>query len=356
MRSKDATLFGCCALVALFCTSGPTLLTAQQSTTPQPAAQQPPAGQPPAGAPGAPAQGRGRGGGFSQPDPIDFQEHDGWTSLFDGKTLTGWSGDNNWKVEEGAIVIESTCEKPTGTVYLVWKGGEAADFELKMEMKGTGNINGGVQYRGWIAPRPQRGGGAGRAGAAPATGAAAPPGAPAAGAPTPAAPGGQAAAGGPPGAGGQGGLGRGNQGPCPSGEPRGTPPNAASEEQWNMWGPQYDFDAGNRYTGQFYEQSTGRGIVAWKGQVVRTEKGKKPRLLASLGEPAVIDSYYKPNEWNELHIIATGNTLTHILNGHVLSVLIDEDPTYLRKSGAIGLEVEATGKLFTRNIWLKKLN
>ena len=123
-----------------------------------------------------------------------------------------------------------------------------------------------------------------------------------------------------------------------------------------MWGPQYDFDAGNRYTGQFYEQSTGRGIVAWKGQVVRTEKGKNPRLLATLGEPAVIDSYYKPNEWNELHIVAIGNTLTHILNGHVLSVLIDEDPTYLRKSGAIGLEVEATGKLFTRNIWLKKLN
>ncbi len=86
------------------------------------------------------------------------------------------------------------------------------------------------------------------------------------------------------------GGGRGNQGPCPSGAPRGTPPDAASEEQWNMWGPQYDFDAGNRYTGQFYEQSTGRGIVAWKGQVVRTEKGKNPRLIATLGEPAVIDS------------------------------------------------------------------
>src|SRR5437773_4742933 len=118
-------------------------------------AQQPP------GAPGATGatgvQGRGRGVGFRQPDPIDFQEHEGWTSLFDGKTLKGWSGDDNWKVEDGAIVIESTCEKPTGTVYLVWQGGEAADFELKLEMKGTGNINGGVQYRGWIAPRPQRG-------------------------------------------------------------------------------------------------------------------------------------------------------------------------------------------------------
>jgi hypothetical protein len=63
------------------------------------------AAQPPAGAPGqpaAPGQGRGRGGGFRQPDPIDFQEHDGWTSLFDGSTLKGWSGDSNWKVEDGA--------------------------------------------------------------------------------------------------------------------------------------------------------------------------------------------------------------------------------------------------------------
>lgn len=361
LSTKPTSLWaGLSAVVGLICMAA---VSAQQPA-PAPAGQQPapqPAGQPPAGAPGAPGQGRGRGGGFSQPDPIDFQEHDGWTSLFDGKTLNGWSGDSNWKVEEGAIVIESTCEKPTGTVYLVWKGGEAADFELKLEMKGTGNINGGVQYRGWIAPRPQRGGGAGRAGGPPAAGAtpagaAAAPGAPPAAAPPAPAPGAQAV-GGPPGAGGQGGgFGRGNQGPCPSGAPRGTPPDAASEEQWNMWGPQYDFDAGNRYTGQFYEQSTGRGIVAWKGQVVRTEKGKKPRLIASLGEPAVIDSYYKPNEWNELHIIAMGNTLTHILNGHVLSVLIDEDPTYLRKSGAIGLEVEATGKLFTRNIWLKKLN
>src|SRR5262245_46253816 len=108
------------------------------------------------------AVGRG-GGGFRQPDPIDFSEHGGWVSMFDGKTLNGWSGDQNWKVEDGAIVIESTCEKPTGTIYLVWQGGEAADFELKLEMKGTGNINGGIQYRGWIVPpNPGPAGGAGR--------------------------------------------------------------------------------------------------------------------------------------------------------------------------------------------------
>ena len=283
-------------------------------------------GQLPAG------QGRGRGGGFRQPDPIDFQEHDGWVSLFDGQTLKGWSGDQYWKVEDGAITIESTCEKPTGTVYLVWQGGEAADFELKLEMKGTGNINGGVQYRGWIAPRPERGAGPGGASAQSggAPGAVAAPGA--------------------------GGPGRGPQGPCPSGAPRGTPPDPKTEDQWNMWGAQYDFDAGNRYTGQFYEQSTGRGIIAWKGQVVRTEAGKNPRLLATLGEPAAIDAIYKPNDWNELYIVAIGNQMTHLLNGRVISILVDEDAARFRRSGQIGLEVEATGKLFTRNIWLKKLS
>jgi hypothetical protein len=294
-------------------------------------------GQPAAQGQGAAAQaGRGRGGGFGfrQPDPIDFDEHEGWTSLFDGASLNGWSGDSNWKIEDGAITIESTCEKPTGTIYLVWQGGEAADFELKMRMKGTGAINGGVQYRGWIAPNPpppQRA--AAPAATAPAAGAVAP----AAGAPG-------------------GGGGRGNQGPCPSGAPRGTPPDRKTEEQWNMWGAQYDFDAGNRYTGQFYEQNTGRGIVAWKGQVVRTEAGKSPRLLATLGDAASIDAIYKPNDWNELHIIATGNTTTHLLNGRVISVLVDEDATKFHGSGKIGLEVEATGKLFTKDIWLKKLS
>jgi hypothetical protein len=299
-----------------------TLLVASAAVAQPPATPptvQPPAagreGQPPAGQ----GRGGGRGGGFRQPDPIDFQEHEGWTSLFDGQSLKGWSGDANWKVEDGAITVEPTCEKPTGTIYLVWQGGEAADFELKLEMKGTGNINGGVPYRGWIAPSPPQ-----PQPPAPAAGAAPP-------APRPAPP------------------------PCESGAPRGTPADPKSELQWNMWGAQYDFDAGNRYTGQFYEQSTGRGIVAWKGQVVRTEQGKSPRLLATLGEPSVIDSYYKKDDWNQLHIIAIGNQMTHILNGHIISILIDEDASKAKRSGIIGLEVEATGKLFTRKLWLKKL-
>jgi hypothetical protein len=29
-------------------------------------------------------------GGFTQPEPIDFNDHEGWTQIFDGKTLHGW--------------------------------------------------------------------------------------------------------------------------------------------------------------------------------------------------------------------------------------------------------------------------
>jgi hypothetical protein len=270
--------------------------------------------QPPAA--GTPGPGRGRGGGgFRQPDPIDFNDRTGWISMFDGSTLNGWDGDKDWwHLVDGAIMSESTCEKPTGTIYLVWQGGEAADFEMKVEMKGEGaHINSGVQYRGAIQPPRQPGAGRGPGG------------------------------------------GRGPQGPCPSGQPRGTPPDQAGQAKWNMLGAQFDFDGQNRYSGQYYEQATGRGIIAWRGQVVRTEEGKPPRLLATLGDKDELGGYVKVDDWNQLHIIARGNTMTHIINGHVMSILIDDDATKFRKSGLIGFEIEGTGKIFMRNIWLKKL-
>jgi hypothetical protein len=251
---------------------------------------------------------RPRGGGFTHPEPVNFDEHTGWTSLFDGKTLNGWSGDSNWKVENGAIVIESSCEKPTGTIYLVWQGGEPSDFELKLEMKGEGDINGGIQYRGWIVPADQGPGGGGRAQSA----------------------------------------------NCPSGQPRGVPPSRESEAQWNMAGAQYDFDAGNHYTGQYYEQATGRGIVSWRGDAVQAQEGKPMQLLGSLGDIKELGAYYKPNEFNQLHIVARGHQMTHVLNGHVVAILIDDDKSKFHASGKIGIEVESTGKLSVRNIWLKK--
>jgi hypothetical protein len=43
------------------------------------------------------------------------------------------------------------------------------------------------------------------------------------------------------------------------------------------------------------------------------------------------------------------------MNGHLISVFIDNDPEYFRSTGKICLEMEATGACYTRNIYLKRL-
>lgn len=69
-------------------------------------------------------------------------------SLFDGKTLTGWEGNSKfWSVQDGAITGKTTKENPTeGNTFLIWKGGEVADFELTLKFKIVGG-NSGIQYR-----------------------------------------------------------------------------------------------------------------------------------------------------------------------------------------------------------------
>ncbi len=62
---------------------------------------------------------------FTHAAKEDFNDHTGFTSLFDGKTLAGWDGDPSlWSVKDGSIYINPSCEHPTGTVYVVWQGGE----------------------------------------------------------------------------------------------------------------------------------------------------------------------------------------------------------------------------------------
>ena len=79
----------------------------------------------------------------------------GFTPMFNGKDLSGWEGvPGAWKVEDGAIVGESTPENPTKrSHYLYWKGGEPADFEMccRYRISGAGG-NSGIQFRS--LPRP----------------------------------------------------------------------------------------------------------------------------------------------------------------------------------------------------------
>jgi hypothetical protein len=121
-----------------------------------------------------------------------------------------------------------------------------------------------------------------------------------------------------------------------------------------MAGPQFDFDAGNNYPGQYYEQASSRGIAAAPGTVVLAEPGQR-KVLATIADRATLDSWFHKEDYNQFLLVAKGNVTSMFMNGHLTSVFIDNDPAMFRPSGKIGLEVEATGGYWTRNIFLKRL-
>jgi hypothetical protein len=103
-----------------------------------------------------PAEGRGQGQGRGGPPgggPIAFDDHTGFRQIFDGRSLTGWDGDPSlWRAEGGAIVGETTAAAPLKqNSFLIWRGGEPADFELKLEFR-INATNSGVQYRSAQVP------------------------------------------------------------------------------------------------------------------------------------------------------------------------------------------------------------
>jgi hypothetical protein len=73
-----------------------------------------------------------------------------WKPLFNDKDLTGWAGDPRlWKVENNVIIGETNDgdKKITKNTFLIWQGGEPADFELEYKARVTVSNNSGVQYR-----------------------------------------------------------------------------------------------------------------------------------------------------------------------------------------------------------------
>lgn len=82
------------------------------------------------------------------------QTETGFTSLFNGKDLTGWEGrKEHWSVEDGAITGTTSKETPAkGNNFLIAKDGDknlvVGDFELRFAYKFSSDWgNSGVQYR-----------------------------------------------------------------------------------------------------------------------------------------------------------------------------------------------------------------
>jgi len=126
--------------------------------------------------------------------------------------------------------------------------------------------------------------------------------------------------------------------------------------KWAMKGYQADMDGEQRYTGQIYEER-GRGFLAMRGQINYVPDGKKPGVVGSLGDSNELKSVIKGDDWNDLHLIARGNTIVQLLNGRVTSMLIDDDTTGRKMDGLIGIQVHRGPpmKIEVRQIRLKKL-
>lgn len=45
------------------------------------------------------------------------------------------------------------------------------------------------------------------------------------------------------------------------------------------------------------------------------------------------------DDWNSVHVMARGNMLTHIINGRVMSIVIDDDASNRPADGLIGVQV-----------------
>lgn len=85
---------------------------------------------------------------------FSFAEEEGFTDLFDGKSLEGWDGDPvYWSVKDGVIVGEVTPETLLErNSFLIWRGGKVGDFELVVEYRVSAKGNSGINYRSVETP------------------------------------------------------------------------------------------------------------------------------------------------------------------------------------------------------------
>ncbi len=330
----------------------------------------------------APQGGGGRAGGFggfaAPTTETRYDDYSGFTKIFDGQTFTNWDGERDvWSIVDGMLHADTT--KTPGQHHIHYRGPNAVmrDFTVKVEFKiSASGANGGIQYRSRLL-NPARGGSianplgkpfpakvttlaeAVAAGlvAAPAPagvgGGNAPVGrgAPPAGAP----------AGGTPAAVADPCVGEvGNLNPAPPGATRGSaiPAGLPTGNPWQVSGYQFDLDSDNRYTGQLYE-GQGRNIITAPGTIGMLLPGGCKILLGKL--PGDVKSAIKSHrgldgDWQQAEIIVRGNTMIHVLNGTVMSITVDDDPVARAPQGILSLQLEGSGQIWYRNVYVKFLD
>lgn len=125
---------------------------------------------------------------------------------------------------------------------------------------------------------------------------------------------------------------------------------------WALKGYQSDIDGKGQWNGQNYEER-GRTFLALRGQVTRIKEGEKPVIVGTVGDRDELSDYVLKEDWNQCHLIVHGNVLIHMINGQVMSVVIDDDTENRTMDGLLGVQVHVGPPMTVeyRNIRLKKL-
>lgn len=202
----------------------------------------------------------------------------GFTSLFNGKDLTGWTGNPKlWSVQDGAITGktgDTPDTKLTHNTFLVYTGDSVDDFELRLKYKIV-NGNSGIQYRSKV-------------------------------------------------------LEEGKFGPIVGGY------QADFEAGTTYSGILYE----ERGRGILAQRGQVTKIVpVAKDPTNDKSKDFAVEVEGSVGDTKAIQDVIKNEEWNDYTIIANGNQLTHIINGRVTVSVIDEDKAHAAKSGVLALQI-----------------
>lgn len=226
---------------------------------------------------------------------------DSGKAIFNGKDLTGWEGlSDYWSVRDGAITGQTTAEKKlTSNTFLLWKGGDVKNFELRAQFKlsvnnDAGFANSGVQYRSKIVDA-------------------------------------------------AGFVVAGYQCDIDTGKYTGM----LYEEK----GRGILMQPGQKIV-------IGPTTEAPKSEGQKKAKQKtKVDVVETMATPEQVAASYKVGEWTDIRIVANGNHLQHYINGKLTADVTDNDPEKGAKSGVLALQLHQ-GQPMTiqfKNVMLKTL-
>jgi len=222
---------------------------------------------------------------------------DGFVSIFDGKSLEGWEYDPiYWSVKDGAMVGEITAATVLkNNTFIIWKGGELGDFELKVDFWISEKGNSGVQYRSnryTEVPYALRG----------------------------------------------------YQADIDGGN-RYTGQNYEERKRTTL-----------AYRGQKTQIASAPDSIPSIGGFVSNNAWKGLILVEELGDRAALGNLIKKGDWNTIHIVAKGNLMKHYVNGTLMSEVLDEDAKNRKSTGLFGFQVHVGPpmKVMFKNIQLKR--